>query len=98
MRAHRRCGLVNGHPALHIHGCVARKDGAIRRGRLVKAIVLPTLKLFLTESQVPKKPDASTDLELERTVFNRATLTQSINDTIQCTIYIYLKQCFIVLL
>ena len=59
-------GLVNGHPALHVHGCVAREDGSIRGGHLLEATVFPTLELFLTESQVPlaKKLDPSTDLEL----------------------------------
>ena len=59
-------GLVNGHPALHVHGCVAREDGSIRGGHLLEATVYPTLELFLTESQAPlaKKLDLSTDLEL----------------------------------
>jgi uncharacterized protein len=59
-------GLVNGHPALHVHGCVAREDGAVRGGHLLEATVFPTLELFLTESQVPlaKKLDLSTNLEL----------------------------------
>jgi uncharacterized protein len=46
-------GLVNGHPALHVHGCVAREDGSIRGGHLLEATVFPTLELFLTESQAP---------------------------------------------
>lgn len=59
-------GLVNGHPALHVHGCVAREDGAVKGGHLLEATVFPTLELFLTESQVPlaKKLDPSTNLEL----------------------------------
>jgi uncharacterized protein len=59
-------GLVNGHPALHVHGCIAREDGAVRGGHLLEATVFPTLELFLTESQVPlaKKLDPSTNLEL----------------------------------
>jgi uncharacterized protein len=59
-------GLVNGHPVLHVHGCVAREDGAVRGGHLLEATVFPTLELFLTESHVPlsKKLDLSTNLEL----------------------------------
>ena len=59
-------GVVEGKPALHVHGCVAQRDGSVKGGHLLKAAVFPTLEMFVTEAQVPlpKKEDPETTLEL----------------------------------
>ena len=59
-------GVVDGKPALHVHGCVARRDGSVTGGHLLSATVFPTLEMFVTEAQVPlpKQQDPETTLEL----------------------------------
>ena len=59
-------GLVDGKPALHVHGSVAGSDGAVRGGHLLMAVASPTLEVFVTETAVPlhKREDPATTLEL----------------------------------
>jgi predicted DNA-binding protein with PD1-like motif len=57
-------GLVNGRPALHVHGSVGLPDGTVRGGHLVHATVWPTLEVFVSaaEGELDKEHDAETDL------------------------------------
>ena len=59
-------GQVDGKPALHIHGCVATRDGTVKGGHLLSAVAWPTLEVFVTETAVPlpKQEDPETTLEL----------------------------------
>ncbi len=59
-------GLVDGKPALHVHGCVGHSDGLVKGGHLLSAVASPTLEVFATESEVPlhKQQDPATTLEL----------------------------------
>jgi predicted DNA-binding protein with PD1-like motif len=59
-------GVAEGKPALHIHGCVGRSDGRITRGRLLRAVVWPTLEVFVSEFERPlqKRSDPQTKLDL----------------------------------
>ena len=58
-------GLVQGKPALHVHGCVVRRDGVVKGGHLLHAVAWPTLEVFATEAEVPmhKQADAETTLK-----------------------------------
>ncbi len=59
-------GLVDGKPALHVHGSVANRDGTVRGGHLLSAVASPTLEVFVTETGIPlhKRQDPATTLEL----------------------------------
>jgi uncharacterized protein len=64
-------GLVNGHPAFHIHGCVAPEDGAVRGGHLLGAIVFRTLEFFSPSlrfrgqrNSIPRRISSSSPLHL----------------------------------
>ena len=59
-------GIAEGKRALHIHGAVARRDGTVHGGHLLRAIVWPTLEVFVTETaiELDKKKDPETTLEL----------------------------------
>ena len=59
-------GQVAGKPALHIHGCVAIRDGTVKGGHLLSAVAWPTLEVFVTETDMPllKQEDPETTLEL----------------------------------
>lgn len=59
-------GLVNGEPALHVHGSVGLPDGSVRGGHLIEAVAWPTLEVFVTVSPHPlvKGEDAETSLDL----------------------------------
>jgi uncharacterized protein len=54
-------GVAGGKPALHVHGCVGRPGGHVLR-----AVVWPTLEVFVTEFERPlqKRKDNETELEL----------------------------------
>ena len=58
--------LINGTPQIHAHGAVGFRDGQMRGGHLLEAIVWPTLELFFTAcpTTLIKKRDAETDLFL----------------------------------
>jgi uncharacterized protein len=59
-------GVAEGKPALHIHGCVGRSDGRITGGHLLRAVVWPTLEVFVSEFERPlqKRSDPQTKLDL----------------------------------
>ncbi|WP_145145778.1 PPC domain-containing DNA-binding protein [Roseomonas gilardii] len=59
-------GLVNGKPALHVHGSVGLPDGSVRGGHLIEAVAWPTLEVFVTVPPHPlvKHEDAETSLDL----------------------------------
>ncbi len=59
-------GLVEGKPALHVHGSVGLQDGSVKGGHLLRAVASPTLEVFVTESTIPlhKTQDKATTLEL----------------------------------
>ena len=59
-------GLVDGKPALHVHGSVAGVDGAVKGGHLLATVASPTLEVFVTEAAVAlhKREDPATTLEL----------------------------------
>jgi uncharacterized protein len=57
-------GFADGKPALHVHGCVGRPDGSLAGGHVLRAIVWPTLELFVTafERPIAKRKDQESDL------------------------------------
>ncbi len=59
-------GLVDGKPALHVHGSVAGADGIVKGGHLLAAVASPTLEVFVTETAMAlhKREDPATTLEL----------------------------------
>jgi predicted DNA-binding protein with PD1-like motif len=59
-------GMAEGKPALHVHGCVGKPDGSLVGGHVLRAVVWPTLEVFVTEFEAPleKRKDAETELEL----------------------------------
>jgi predicted DNA-binding protein with PD1-like motif len=59
-------GVVNGAPQIHAHGAVGFRDGQLRGGHILEAIVWPTLELFFTAYRTPliKAHDAETNLSL----------------------------------
>lgn len=58
--------LYQGRPALHSHMVVGHRDGTAIGGHVIKAVVFPTLEVFVTVDSVPlhKKYDPGTDLTL----------------------------------
>lgn len=58
--------LYEGKPALHTHIVVGRRNGTADGGHVLKAIVAPTLEVFVTVDPVAlqKKYDPATDLTL----------------------------------
>jgi predicted DNA-binding protein with PD1-like motif len=58
--------LYNGKPALHTHMVVGHRDGTASGGHVIKAIVSPTLEVFVTVDPFPlqKRYDPATDLTL----------------------------------
>jgi uncharacterized protein len=61
-------GLLDGAPRAHVHALVGRRDGTTRGGHLVRAIVHPTLELFVTALPIAlrREADARTGLALMR--------------------------------
>lgn len=59
-------GMVDGNPALHVHGSVGLPNGDVRGGHLIEAVVWPTLEVFVTVTPKPlvKHEDAETTLDL----------------------------------
>lgn len=59
-------GMAEGKPALHVHGCVGKPDGSLAGGHVLRAVVWPTLEVFVTEFEMrlDKRKDAETELEL----------------------------------
>lgn len=59
-------GLVDGKPLLHVHCVVGYPDGTVKGGHVVRAVVWPTVEVFLTESAepLPKTEDVESGLEL----------------------------------
>jgi predicted DNA-binding protein with PD1-like motif len=55
-----------GEPRLHAHVAVGLPDTSVRGGHLVRAVVRPTLELFLREAatRLVKAPDEATGLSL----------------------------------
>jgi len=45
-------GKLDGDPVVHMHAVIGRRDGSTRGGHLLKAIVHPTVELFLVEYPV----------------------------------------------
>lgn len=56
----------DGHPAIHIHAVLGKRDGSAIAGHLSKASVRPTLEIILTESptHLRKRHDPESGLSL----------------------------------
>ena len=61
-------GLLDGAPRAHVHVLVGRRDGTTRGGHLVRAVVNPTLEIFVTALPLAlhREVDARTGLALMR--------------------------------
>lgn len=59
-------GMVDGKPALHVHGVVGLPDGSVRGGHVVEAVTWPTLEVFVTATPnaLIKEKDAESGLDL----------------------------------
>jgi predicted DNA-binding protein with PD1-like motif len=51
---------------LHDHGCVGRPDGSLADGHVLRAVVWPTLEVFVAEFErsLNKRKDQQTELKL----------------------------------
>jgi predicted DNA-binding protein with PD1-like motif len=58
--------MYEGHPQVHAHVAVARRDGAGMGGHILEAYVRPTLEIFVTElpGRLERKKDPETTLPL----------------------------------
>jgi uncharacterized protein len=57
-------GFAEGTSALYVHGCVGRSDGTLTGGHVLRAIVWPTLEVFLKEFEQPLTKRKDEVLEL----------------------------------
>jgi predicted DNA-binding protein with PD1-like motif len=59
-------GFAEGKPALHVHGSVGRPDGSLAGGHVLRAVVWPTLEVFVKvfEQPLAKRKDQETGLQL----------------------------------